>query len=211
MKKSKASNFVVFVTLLAVITLILVAATYAKYTEGANTSGTAMVAKWNVAIKNGDQPMTDSVKVVLTDTTLNGKVKADHIAPGTDGAFGFSIDASGSEVAVDYVIEISNLSGAPDNFFIEGPDGNKITKTSGTYTLKGTIDLKDVGTELPLPFTWKWPYETGDITNGIAAGDADDNTAGTSATHTETGENSEISFNVKITAVQANPEIEATI
>lgn len=211
MKKSKTSNFVVLVALLTIVTLILVAGTYAKYTAGANTSGTAMVAKWNVAIKNGDAAMTDTVKVKLTDTSLNGKVKDDHIAPGTDGAFGFSIDATGSEVAVDYVIEISNLTGAPDNFFIEDPDGNKITKTSGTYTLKGTIDLTAEKLVEPT-FKWKWPYETGDVTNGIATGDAVDTTAGKAANHSvENGSVGEVSFDVKITAVQADPEIEATI
>lgn len=205
MKKSKANNFVILVSLLTIITLILVAGTYAKYTEGVNTSGTAIVAKWSVAIKNGNQQMTDSTKVKLTDTTLNGKVKADHIAPGTDGAFGFTIDASGSEVAVDYVIEISNLIGAPKNFVIKY-NGAELLPEGGVYKIAETIALDDVETAVTPTLTWEWPYQTGDITNGIAAGDADDNTAGTSADHTaEDGSDGEISFDVKITAVQADP------
>lgn len=200
MKKNRTTRLVVLVLFLAIITAVIISGTFAKYTTSVNGTGSATVAKWAVALKANGESFTDGKTFTLADTTLNDKVADGKIAPGTDGSFSLAIDATGSEVAIHYVVEISSLTNVPTNlkFYKDSiADENLITVTGDKFVMEGDIALADVGTEVTLPIYWAWAYETGTVTDGVATGDAADTQDGIDA---ET-----MTFSVKLTATQADP------
>lgn len=200
MKKNRTTRLVVLVLFLAIVTAVIISGTFAKYTTSVNGTGSATVAKWAVALKADGESFTDGKTFTLADTTVNNKVAEGKIAPGTDGSFSLSIDATGSEVAIHYVVEISSLTNVPTNLkFYKNSisDENVISVSDDKFVIEGDIALADVATEVTLPIYWAWAYETGAVTEGVAAGDAADTQDGVDA---ET-----MTFNVKLTATQADP------
>lgn len=195
MKKNRTTRLVVLVLFLAIVTAVIISGTFAKYTDSKSGTGTATVAKWAVALKADEQTFSEGYEFTLADTYTN--VAAERIAPGTSGDFNVAINAAGSEVAVDYVLEIKvkDASTVPTNMkFYKTVDGEKVAFTfaDGAYKIEDTIALADVGTEVTLPISWEWPYET-----DAGAGDADDTANGVNPTTME--------FEITLTATQANP------
>ena len=202
MKKNRTTRLIVLVLFLAIVTAVIISGTFAKYTTSVNGTGSATVAKWSVALKADGADFTEGKTFTLADTTLHDKVVDGKIAPGTDGSFSLAIDATGSEVAIHYVLEISSLSNVPTNlkFYKDSiATENEISVADSKFTIEGDIALADVGTEVTLPIFWAWPYETGAVTDGVAAGDTADTTDGIAA--------KDMTFNVKLTATQVNPTV----
>lgn len=186
--KNKKTLIIVILALLIVLVLVGTWA-FSKYTTDLTGTGSATVAKWSFQSNEGTTTLTT---VSLVDTTLNSKVVDGKIAPGTDGTFDIGIDASGSEVAVDYTVEISNLKNCPTNlkFYSDSSFTNEITAVDGVYTVEGSIALAAVDTAVTVPIYWQWPYETTD-------GDGIDTTEGEAA--------ATMTFDVKVTGTQADP------
>jgi formylglycine-generating enzyme required for sulfatase activity len=109
------------------------------------------------------------------------------------------VDATGSEVALTYEIEISNLSETmPKNlkFYSSStfiPE-NELELIDGKILFTGEIALEDIDTPVTTTVYWAWGYETED-------GDAQDTLDGIAAA-TPT-------FDIKITGIQMDPNAES--
>ena len=113
MEKNKTMKMILITLLIAMIALILVSSTYAKYTSSASGSATARVAKWSFNVgKNNDIVTTNTFTFNLFDTIndTNGTDKetdvvsanADKvIAPGTSGSFDLVLENK-SETSAKY-------------------------------------------------------------------------------------------------------------
>lgn len=195
MKKNRTTRLVVLVLFLAIVTAVIISGTFAKYTSSKSGAGSVTVAKWAVILKANGEEFTDNKTFTLADATVNNKVADKKIAPGTDGSFSLAIDATGSEVAIHYVVEVSSLANVPTNlkFYKDSGMTEELTVNNNAFTISGDIALDDVATEVAVPIYWKWAYET----DPIATGDPADTTDGKNA--------KEMTFNVKLTATQADP------
>lgn len=141
---------------LLIVILQTVGFTYAKYIGKEEGTGRAEVAKWAFQIaKDGAQTKTVTLaNSVDKDTLVNGK-----IAPGTSGTFDITIDATGSEVDVDFEIKFNNEKSKPNNlvFSCAGIHYNSLSE----IIKRGTIKHDDQERTKTISVTWIWGYETG--------------------------------------------------
>lgn len=109
MMKKFNSGLLIIAALLLVVTISL--STYAIYKSSATGDATASVARWAVKVNDDDIVTTDTLTFDGDSITWNANahVAADKIAPGKTGTITFEIDASESEVSVDYEITIGSI------------------------------------------------------------------------------------------------------
>ena len=181
------------IILIAVILLsaLVISITYSKYFSKITGTGTATVAKWKFEV-NGKTDTLGPIKLENT-ASKNNKVAEGKIAPGTDGKFDVEIDASGTEVDLEYEIKFADIVGdIPDNlkFYEDSSFGTEITDLT-TKGYKGTITKDNTGTPKTVSFYWRWEYETTDT----ATNDPIDTESGKAA--------GSISFNITVTGTQA--------
>ena len=86
--------------------------TYARYMSQEKGTRNADIANWAFQIdKNGEQTKNVTLRNTVSKQTLvNGK-----IAPGTSGEFSITLDATGSEVGVDYTLSFVDEINKPEN------------------------------------------------------------------------------------------------
>ena len=112
-KKNVKTMMVVLVVLL--IGLYLVSGTYARYTSTVDGVVSAKVAKWSVAL-NGDD-MTTITETMELDfyNEENDDVVDGYIAPASElYSDTLTIDPTGTQVAMDYTIELGEITSAED-------------------------------------------------------------------------------------------------
>lgn len=105
--------------------------TYAIYRSTASGNATVTTAKWAVKV-NGASMETGSFTFGTSDInwTTNPSKVAGRIAPGATGTITLEIDATGSEVDVDYTAAIESVK----------VDGTAVSNTSFTVTPATTAD-----------------------------------------------------------------------
>lgn len=185
MKKKKYSKLIILIAYIAIITMVIMAGTYAKFTSSADGTGIAEVAAWKINFKDiEDNEFTETTTFRLRDTTITaGSIEDDRIAPGTSGALGIKLDTTGTEVAVIYQFEIScNLEELPKNFlFYQDADYNsqaelQVEGEKIIAKVSGYKYLDEIDTVTTHYIYWKWNYETlegdeKDTNDGINAND----------------------------------------
>ncbi|MDN4469665.1 hypothetical protein [Gordonibacter sp. RACS_AR68] len=186
-KKSYAARLGVLAVALSLVTACLLGGTMAKYVTEVTGTGSATVAKWSFTA-NGKTDTFGSIDLAKTAYT---NVAEKKIAPGTEGSFDIVLDASGSDVAVDYTIAFSNLQNKPKNLKFYS-DKDKSTEISDLATaLTGTIELKDVGTAVTKTVYWDW---------AIGSSDADNSTDTANGTAAKS-----MTFDIAVTGTQKTP------
>lgn len=131
--------------------------TYAKYRTAEKGGGQADIAKWSFKVGTEDEQI-QNIKLVNTvdkDTLVNGK-----IAPGTSGEFFINLDATGSEVGVDYEVKFTNEQNKPSNIIFTY-SGQQYHSLSEITAIKGKIGLDDTTKTRRIQIVWTWEYETG--------------------------------------------------
>ncbi len=183
------------------IAIILVAAlaismAYSKYYSKISGTGTATVAKWSFTV-NGK---TDNLGTITLGNTAaeNSKVAEGRVAPGTSGSFNVALDATGSEVALDYTISFSNVQGdIPTNlkFYATKTDAGYEDEIADITTqgLTGSMEVSDGEKTKTVTIYWNWDYETG-AEDEIDANDEIDTTEGMNP--------ATITFDVEVTGTQ---------
>ena len=193
MKKHK--NVIRAFIILALITIVSIGGfTFARYYQSINLGGgKASIARWSFGSKNISQ------NIVLSE---------EKIAPGSNGSFEIEVDATNSEVPVDYEIIVSNEKNIPTNmdFFaeIQNEDGSVITQTEtfdsftelATNELKGNIPVVENNQKRKVIVHWNWEFNEEDTTST----DANDATL----TYDENNQSSlECGFDIQIIGRQA--------
>lgn len=190
--KNKKSVLIMVLLLLVAVTSAYVANTYAKYIGDVSGNGSAEVAAWTFETDNASSVSNISLSQTANATTLtSGK-----IAPGTSGSFDIALKNTNSDVGVDFTVALGAISGKPDNLHFYKDSGYTTEIIPGTDTITGQLKAKDA-TGVSLTIYWKWEYETGAVTNGVAAGDSKDTEAGEAA--------ASLTIPVTITGVQVEP------
>lgn len=200
-QKTQNKNKVIIALIAVTLVVLLIGIwAFARYTTTVSGTGTAAVASWSFKANEQTETFT-GINLATTMDPVNGKVAANHIAPGTKGSFDIDIDASGSEVAVEYTIDMSNFQNRPQNlkFYTdsERTAANEISLTSSKYTVSGYIAQAAAMTK-KVTIYWEWAYQTG-TGDEIATNDAQDTS--------DAGK--DVTFDITVTGVQSDPRVAA--
>ena len=143
---------------------------YAKYKTTLTGNGTATVAKWSFKVNGQTQTIPDID--LATTMKENNNVVEGKLAPGTEGSFDLNLDATGSEVAIDYNIKLA-VTEKPSNlrFYTDSSYTKEIASTDGVMNVSGVLSLEEVKTIQTKTIYWKWAYQTGTAANDIVAND----------------------------------------
>lgn len=167
MSKKKTALLVICL-LLALILSFMIGKTFSKYISEVKGTGTAEIANWVFKV-NGKEDAIQNVNLLSTynnETLINNKV-----APGTSGSFNIVVDATGSEVGVDYVIQFLNESEKPQNLIFTYDDQQYTTIQDLEKDLSGTINANDENKTRTITIYWEWQYQTGENENEINQND----------------------------------------
>lgn len=190
----KKKIFISLLILLIIIFGIVGGGVIAKYQSKIIAQGNADVARW-VFTLNGTNVSYKTIKINNSSdesTLVNGK-----IAPGTQGSFDIVIDATGSEVGVEYAITFLNEKYKPANmkFIYNNQEYSSLQSLEEEF--KGTIEANAASKKVTYTINWIWDYETGN-TNEIETNDKTDTNVGIL--------NGVYSFDVVATGTQAMPK-----
>ncbi len=167
MKKNKKILFVILI-LLAIVLSFIGGKTFSKYMSTIQGSGTAEIANWVFKV-NGTEDLVKNVDLL---STYNNETLIDNkVAPGTSGSFNIIIDATGSEVGVDYKVKFLNETEKPQNLIFIYNDNEYATIQELQEDLSGTINANEDNKTRTITINWEWQYETGENENEINQND----------------------------------------
>ena len=132
-------------------------ATYAIYKTTASGTATVNAANWSVAFKANNTVINENTSINLSDLTWTnslGTVKDGKIAPGSSATFDVEIDATGSEVDVDYEIAVGGVKYNNGTSDVDAPTGLftvSAADSTGTILYSTTNSMKKVVT---VTITW---------------------------------------------------------
>ena len=192
----KSTKIVLFVVAIVAILLSFMGGqAYAKYMSRVTGQGTADIASWSFKVNENEEKLqTISLKSTLNNKTLTNN----KIAPGTEGSFQIKLDATGSDVGINYIVRFNNESQKPTNlkFTYEGKTYNSLIELQEVLT--GTINADAQDKTKALTIGWNWKYETGSTAQEISANDLVD---------TENAKQiSNYTFDVIVTGTQVMPQ-----
>ncbi len=157
--KNKKRVIGVLVCIALISSMFLAGYSFARYYKSIkiDTIQTS-IARWNFNSKN---------------TLANINLSNEKIAPGSNGQFEIEVDATDSEVPVEYEIKIQNETNIPRNmtFYAETKDeyGNSIkTEEKNSFSeialenLKGIIPVEANNQKRIIVVYWNWPFNEED-------------------------------------------------
>ena len=164
----KKKTIAIIAILVAIILSFVGGQTYSKYVTEVRGDGTAQIATWDFKV-NGQKEEVQTISLGSTydsSTLVNGK-----IAPGTEGNFQIKVDATGSDVGIDYKIKFSDETTKPTNlkFYYQEVEYNSVLELGDV--LSGTINADDENKSKTFDIKWKWNYETGSNPTEVASND----------------------------------------
>ena len=192
--QTNTKPIVILLALLLITAIVFSMYAYAKYKTTLKGNGTAQVAKWSFKVNGQTQTIPD-IDLATTMKKVNN-VAENKIAPGTEGSFDLNLDATGSEVAIDYNIKLA-VTEKPTNlrFYTDSSYTKEIASTDGVMNVSGVMSLEEIKTIQTKTIYWKWAYQTGTAANDIVANDKID-TADSKKSVTMT---------ITVTGTQRNP------
>lgn len=160
--KNKKRVIGVLVCIALISSMFLAGYSFARYYKSIKIDTVkTSIARWNFNSKN---------------TLANINLSNEKISPGSSGQFEIEVDATDSEVAVEYEIKVENETNIPRNmtFYTETKDENgNIVKTEekssfaeiATENLKGTIPVESNNQKRTIVVHWNWPFNEDDETS----------------------------------------------
>lgn len=167
MKNKTKRTVKILCAVLLIVLLQVMGYTYAKYIAQEGGTGRAEVAKWAFQIvKEGAQTKT----INLADTVDKDSLVDGKIAPGTTGTMEITLDATGSEVDVDYELKFENEKNRPTNmrFRCEGKEYDTLTEI---IPVIGKLKHDSQSKQRRVVLSWWWDYEKGKTEEEITAND----------------------------------------
>ena len=196
MKKSKKKrDLLVLLILLFIVMVLLARNSYSQYLTKIDGKGVIEVAKWAFLV-NGETASITNLN--LAQSYESSTLVENRIAPGTRGSFDIVIDATGSEVGINYDVKFANETNKPTNFVYtyNGEKFNSLAKVA--EKLKGSILANDEVKTKTLTIGWQWDYETGEESTEINKNDVIDTQEGIA--------NLDYTFDVIVTGTQMPTE-----
>lgn len=175
MEKQKKNSRVTIITLVMLTAVFLAIAAiagygYAKYVSNFGGDMQAQVAKWSFKV-NGSEGNAKTFNLINT-INKNDSVAEGTVAPGTSGYFDLELDGSGTETAINYVINTS-LQNKPANmhFYLDENYTVELAVENNEIVINDFIPLSEVDTVKKVRIYWNWPLETGNTEEEIYKND----------------------------------------
>lgn len=184
MKTSGVKKGVILaVALIAVIAITGI--TYSRYVSTATVNGTVDIAKWSIKLNDTDISTTPTTKNVVLTYEANEFVKDDTIAPGTRATFDVVLDPTGSEVAVDYSLNIdttqitgitntdSQIAVTGAKYVVDGQAAQNANITGNDVIINESLADVLAGKKVTLTVTVEWQnasQDAADTANGTNGG-----------------------------------------
>ena len=176
-QKSKKIIFIQIMYCIFVICLIFITKTYSKYTSFSEGEKLFETANWKVKIENIDITKQKECNIdILLNTDDNKYVTEGKVAPGITANGTFTLDTSGSEVTIKYIITPGKIMYNEEEFLdfkikmIKA--NNKILECkNGEYT--DLIELENINelVEFTIVVEWQSNDDEEDTIKGIETGD----------------------------------------
>ena len=176
-QKSKRIIFIQIMYCIFVVCLIFITKTYSKYTSFFEGEKVFETANWKVKIENIDITKQQENNIdILLNTDDNKYVTNGKIAPGITANGTFTLDPSGSEVTIKYIITPGKIMYNEKEFsdfkikMIKA--NNKILECkNGEYT--DLIELENINelVEFTIVVEWQSNDDEEDTIKGIETGD----------------------------------------
>lgn len=195
MKQSKKRNRVIAVLLLLLVVIFVLGSSYSKYMTQVQGKGIIEVARWAFLVNDQTTSITN---LNLVQTYQKDTLLANHIAPGTKGSFDIKIDATGSDVGIDYQVMFENETEKPTNmkFYYNGHMASNIKELEELLTGNIPADAEDKVKIMTID--WQWDYVTGNTKEEIERQDSIDTKDGQIL--------SQYQFDIIITGTQVEPK-----
>ena len=176
-QKSKKIIFIQIMYCIFVMCLIFITKTYSKYTSFSEGERIFETANWKVKIENIDITKQKECNIdILLNTDDNKYVTEGKVAPGITANGTFTLDTSGSEVTIKYIITPGKIMYNEEEFLdfkikmIKA--NNKILECeNGEYT--DIIELENINEliEFTIVVEWQSNDDEEDTIKGIETGD----------------------------------------
>ena len=176
-QKSKKIIFIQIMYCIFVMCLIFITKTYSKYTNFSEGERIFETANWKVKIEDTDITRQKESNIdILLNTDYNKYVTNGKVAPGITANGTFTLDTSGSEVKIKYIITPGKIMYNEEEFsdfkikMIKA--NNKILECkNGEYT--DVIELENINEliEFVIVVEWQSNNDEEDTIKGIETGD----------------------------------------
>ena len=176
-QKSKKIIFIQIMYCIFVMCLIFITKTYSKYTNFSEGERIFETANWKVKIEDTDITQQKESNIdILLNTDYNKYVTNGKVAPGITANGAFTLDTSGSEVTIKYIITPGRIMYNEEEFsdfkikMIKA--NNKILECeNGKYT--DIIELENINEliEFTIIVEWQSNNDEEDTIKGIETGD----------------------------------------
>lgn len=193
---SKKKKAVIALCILVVMLVAFIGGqAYAKYISQVRGNGIAEIATWSFKV-NGEKEQVQEIR--LASTCNNQTLVNNKIAPGTSGSFNIKIDATGSDVGINYNITFAQEENKPQNlkFVYGGIEYSSIKELEGK--LSGMIEANERDKTRTINVRWQWDYETGRDPSQINENDIVDTKDATNVAN--------YTFQVIVTGAQIQPQ-----
>lgn len=193
---SKKKKAVIALCILVVMLVAFIGGqAYAKYISQVRGNGIAEIATWSFKV-NGEKEQVQEIR--LASTCNNQTLVNNKIAPGTSGSFNIKIDATGSDVGINYNITFAQEENKPQNLKFEygGIEYSSIKELEGK--LSGMIEANERDKTRIINVKWQWDYETGSDPSQINENDIVDTKDATNVAN--------YTFQVIVTGTQIQPQ-----
>lgn len=167
LEKKKKILIILIVVIISVMSFFIGLA-FNKYNTSIKGEGLAEIATWNFKV-NGKEEQIQSID--LASTINNETILDSKLAPGTSGSFDIIIDATDTQVGIQYNINSIEENNKPHNlkFIYEEKEYNSLKELQ--EKLSGIINANDENKVRTLKILWKWDYETGSTAEEINKND----------------------------------------
>jgi len=166
---SKTKKIILLIVAVSVILLSFIGGqSYAKYMSRVTGQGTADIANWSFKVNEKEE----KIQTISLKSTINNKTLSNNqIAPGTEGSFEIKLDATDSEVGINYAVEFKNEAQKPQNLKFSYNGKNYDSLALLQQDLTGVIYANEQEKIKTIKIDWNWKYETGDTAQEIAQND----------------------------------------
>lgn len=140
-RKSKVKSKILLLIIIATL-IAIIGGTYSRYTSTGTLNGKATMAKWSIKLKGDEDEATNISSTSATveaaaqsvEGVSNANVSEGKIAPGQTLVSTVEVDPTGSEVAIDYNLEVNSITTEGFN------NTSNIAVTRVTGTVEGGVE-----------------------------------------------------------------------
>lgn len=136
-------KYYVYITILVFcILILLITSTYSLFETNATGNSDFSIGRWDIRVNNHDIALTEEITLNDFVFTNTGHTESGYFSPGSSAEFEVIINASNTDVAIDYTLEIADNDIIEDhpNISFRVQNEDTLEEVTGT-TFSGTIPV----------------------------------------------------------------------